>query len=336
MIKRYLLFACFFAGCLLQLSAQKGKAYAIVNTFHIKSPGYWDYLAINGNNLYVSHGTQVNILEKNTGDSLGIIPGTTGIHGIAFDGPDKKGFTSNGKLNNVFVFNLATFKVTGQIATGENPDAILYDPFSKKIITCNGRSKNLSVIDPVTEKVVATIPVGGKPETLVSDEAGKWFVNIEDKNEIVVVDAAAYVVLHHWALAPGEEPSGLAIDKTGKRLFAGCGNQQLIVVDGVTGKEIKTLPIGDGCDGVAYDAEKKTIYSSNGDDGTLTVIAQLSKDNYKVTENVPTKKGAKTLVVDAQTHKVYSSRGELKPQAKGEAGRPAMIPGTFEVLVIAN
>jgi YVTN family beta-propeller protein len=336
MIKRYLLFACFFAGSLLQLSAQQGKAYAIVNTFHIKSAGYWDYLAINGNNLYVSHGMQVNILEKNTGDSLGVIPGTTGIHGIAFDGPDKKGFTSNGKLNNVFVFDPATFKVTGQIATGENPDAILYDPFSKKVITCNGRSKNISVIDPLTEKVVATIPVGGKPETLVSDEAGKWFVNIEDKNEIVAIDASSYLVLHHWKLTPGEEPSGLAIDKAGKRLFAGCGNKWLIVLDAGTGAEIKKLPIGDGCDGVAYDAEKKTIFSSNGEDGTLTVITQLSKDTYEVAGNVPTKKGAKTLVVDELTHKVYSSRAELQVQAKGETGRPAMIPGTFEVLVIAN
>jgi DNA-binding beta-propeller fold protein YncE len=171
---------------------------------------------------------------------------------------------------------------------------------------------------------------------LVTDEAGKWYVNIEDKNEIVVVDAAAYSVLHHWTIAPGEEPSGLAIDKIGQRLFAGCGNQQLIVIDALTGQEIKKLPIGEGCDGVAYDAEKRTIYSSNGDDGTLTVIAQLSKDNYRVIENMPTKKGAKTLVVDAQTHKVFSARAELKPQEKGETGRPAMVPGTFEVLVIAN
>lgn len=332
---RTVLLVC-FCCCLLRLSAQESKKYSVVNTFPVKSSGYWDYLAINGNHLYVSHGTQVNILEKNTGDSLGIIPGTTGIHGIAFDNADKKGFTSNGRLNNVFVFDPVTFTITGKIATGENPDAILYDPFSKKIITCNGRSKNLSVIDPATEKVIATIPVGGKPETLVSDEAGKWFVNIEDKNEIVVIDAIAYRVLHHWKLAPGEEPSGLAIDKTSKRLFAGCGNKLLIVMNAETGKVIDKLPIGEGCDGVAYDAERKTIFSSNGDDGTLTMITQSSKDAYKVTGNVQTKKGAKTLVLDKQTHKIYSCRAELAPQAKDMSGKPLVIPGTFQVLVIAD
>jgi YVTN family beta-propeller protein len=319
MIKQSILFICLFSG---SLSAQK-----IVNTFHIKSAGSWDYLAINGNHLYVSHGTQVNILDKHTGDSLGIIEGTTGIHGIAFDGPDKKGFTSNGKLNNVFVFDPVNFKVSGQIATGENPDAILYDPFSKKIIVCNGRSHNISVIDPQTEKVISTIPVGGKPETLVSDEAGKWFVNIEDKNEIVAINASNYSVLNHWKLGPGEEPAGLAIDKAGKRLFAGCGNNLLIILDATTGKVLRKVPIGGGCDGTAYDAAKKTIYASNGDDGTLTII---SPDKVW---NLATKKGARTLVLDPSTHKIYTSCADLEAQATGKS---KMVPGTFQVLMIAN
>ena len=166
------------------VNAQSG--YKVTKTFHVASPGGWDYIAVNpnSNKLYLSHGTQVNILDKATGDSLGVIPNTTGVHGIAFNNAAGKGYTSNGRINNVTVFDLKTNAVLSQIATGENPDAIMYDEASKKIITCNGRSKDLTIIDAVSEKVVATIPVGGKPETAVTDNAGKLFVNIEDKNEI--------------------------------------------------------------------------------------------------------------------------------------------------------
>ena len=172
--------------------------------------------------MYVSHSTQVNILNKKTGDSVAVIENTTGVHGIAFDVADKKGFTSNGKLNSITVFDLNTNAVLAQIPTGSNPDAIMYEPFSKKIITCNGRSHNLSIIDPVNNKLIDSVDVGGKPETAVTDEAGKIFVNVEDKNEIVVIDAKTFKVLNHWSIAPGEGPTGLAYDSKTKRLFAGC------------------------------------------------------------------------------------------------------------------
>src|SRR4030095_178176 len=166
------------------------KEFHIIKTFHIQSAGGWDYIAVGpGNNrLYVSHGTQVNILDKTSGDSIGVIENTTGVHGIAFDKSQNKGFTSNGRLNNVTVFDLTTNKVITQIPTGANPDAIMYEPFTKKIITCNGRGKNLSIIDPVSNKLIDSIDVGGKPETAVSNGSGKFYVNIEDKNEIVEVD----------------------------------------------------------------------------------------------------------------------------------------------------
>ncbi|MES1226484.1 MAG: YncE family protein, partial [Bacteroidota bacterium] len=170
--------------------AQKTGSYHVAATFHIASSGGWDYIAAGpGNNrLYVSHGSQVNILDETTGDSIGVIPNTGGVHGIAFVPALGKGYTSNGRLNNITVFDLTTNQVLGQLPTGQNPDAIMYDPYSKMIITCNGRSNDLTIIDPTTEKTVATIAVGGKPETAVSDAAGKLYVNIEDKNEIVVVD----------------------------------------------------------------------------------------------------------------------------------------------------
>ena len=171
--------------------AQTGSGFSLTKTFKIGSPGGWDYISVGpGNKVYVSHGTQVNILDGKTGDSLGFIPNTTGVHGIAFDEPLGKGYTSNGRLNNVTVFDLKTFAVLGQIATGENPDAIMYDPWSKSIITCNGRSHDLSVIDAATGTVTATIPVDSKPETAVSDGAGTIYVNMEDKNSIGMVDLA--------------------------------------------------------------------------------------------------------------------------------------------------
>src|SRR5215469_12769188 len=156
--------------------------YKVVKTYHIASPGGWDYIAVNNGRLYVSHGTQVNILNEETGDSVGYIPNTTGVHGIAFDNASNKGYTSNGRLNTVTVFDLKTNEVVGQIPAGQNPDAIMYEPYTKMIITCNGRGKNLSLIDTKQGKTVDSIDVGGKPETAASDGNGKVFVNIEDKS----------------------------------------------------------------------------------------------------------------------------------------------------------
>ena len=308
----------------------------VINTLYIASSGGWDYLEVGPVNdwLYVSHGTQVNVLNKKTGDSVAVIENTTGVHGIAFDAANKKGFTSNGRLNTVTVFDMNTNKVLGQIATGQNPDAIMYEPFSKKIITCNGRSKNLSIIDPVLNKTVDSIDVGGKPETAVSDGAGKIFVNIEDKNEIVAIDIKTLKVLNHWSIAPAEGPTGLAYDKVTKRLFAGC-DKQLVVVDAVSGKVIATPAIGDGCDGVAFDVNKKNVYASNGD-GTITVIHEENANKFTVTENAVTKKGARTIAIDKTTGLLYLPTAEFEPMEPGQKGRPKMKAGTFQILVVGK
>ena len=236
------------------INAQTKTGLHITNTFRIASAGGWDYLEVGPVNdwLYVSHGTQVNILNKKTGDSVGVIENTTGVHGIAFDVANGKGYTSNGRINTVTVFDMQTNKVLAQISVGQNPDAISYEPYSKKIITCNGRGKNLSIIDPQQNTVIDSVDVGGKPETAVSNGAGKLFVNIEDKNEIVVVDTKTFKVVNHWSIAPGEGPTGLAYDKNTNRLFAGC-DKLLMVIDAINGTVIDKLPIGDGCDGVAFD-----------------------------------------------------------------------------------
>lgn len=325
-----------FATLMAVNNATAQSGYKLSNTFHIKSTGWWDYIAVNEttNKLYVSHGTQVNILDKTNGDSLGIIPNTEGVHGIAFINSLGKGYTSNGRSNNVTVFDLATNKVLTQIATGENPDAIFYEPYPKTIITCNGRSKNLSVINPLDNTVIATIPVEGKPETAVSDEAGKVFVNIEDKNEIVVIDITKHQVIAHWSLEPADGPTGLAIDITTKRLFAGC-EKQLVVMNADNGKIITKLPIGDGCDGVAFDNTSKLIFTSNGS-GTVTVIKENNATDFTVVDNVITKRGARTICVDEQSHKLYLPTAEFEPRPAGEKGRPKMIDGTFQVLVLTK
>jgi hypothetical protein len=315
------------------LNAQSKPGYKISKTFHIASDGGWDYVAVGpGNKLYVSHGTQVNILDKNTGDSLGVISNTTGVHGIAFDEAAGKGFTSNGRLNNVTVFDIKTDKELAHIATGENPDAIMFDSFSKMIITCNGRSKDLTVFDPVSYKIIATIPVGGKPETAVSDNAGKWFVNIEDKNEIIQVNSKTFMVEKHWSLSPGEGPTGLAIDNNSKRLFAGC-NKKLAVIDYTSGNLITTITIGDGCDGVAFDNKSKNIFTSNGS-GTMTVIKEESPTQFTISENVPTKRSARTIAIDEASQTLYLPAANLEPQAANAQGRPRTIPGSFQILVI--
>jgi len=316
------------------LFAQKG--FSILKTFHIQSLGGWDYIAIGpGNNrLYVSHGTQVNILDLNTGDSIGVIENTTGVHGIAFDKSQGKGFTSNGRINNVTVFDLATNNIITQIPTGANPDAIMYEPFSKTIITCNGRGKNLTIINPVNNSAIDSIPVGGKPETAVSNGTGMVYVNIEDKNEIDVVDMKTRLVVDHWNLAPGEEPTGLAIDRVTNRLFTACGNKFLIVLDASNGKIVGSYAIGDGCDGVAFDPINRQIFCSNGE-GTLSVFLEKDANTIEMISNVTTKRGARTITLNNETHLIYLPTAEFEPVV-APATRPKMIPGTFQVLVIGQ
>jgi DNA-binding beta-propeller fold protein YncE len=312
--------------------AQSAGGYKISKTFRIKSSGGWDYIAINNHQLYVSHGTQVNILDERTGDSTGVIPHTTGVHGIAFINRLGKGYTSNGRLNNVTVFDLKTNAILKQIPTGENPDAIFYDPYSKKIITCNGRSHDLIVIDPDHEKVIMTFPLPGKPETAVSDEAGKIYVNIEDKNAISEIDIRSGKVLNTWPLTPAKGPTGLVIDRKTKRLFSGC-EKMLVVLNSSNGKVTERLPIGEGCDGLAFDPQYRYVFASCGE-GSLYIAAEDSKGNCKIIGSVASKKSARTITIDKENHEVFLPAADI---GKGEPGkRPPVIPGSFQVLVFAR
>ena len=336
MKKNIILICLLLAAFTIQVSAQSG--YQIVKTFHVTSMGGWDYPAVDAisNKLYLSHGGQVNILDKFTGDSIGIINNTIGVHGVAFVPSLGMGYTSNGKTNNVTVFDLKTGATLTQIEVGKNPDWIMYDPFSKKIVTSNHSGGDLSLIDVNTNQVVATIAIGGtKLETVVSDEAGKLFVNLEDKNQIAEVDIAKAAVTNIWDLSPSESPTGLAIDIKTKRLFSTC-DKTLVVMDATNGKIVATVPIGEGCDGAAFDPASKLIFTSNGS-GTVSVVKEVSANVFKLVETIITKRGARTISLDSKTHMLYLPTADYEPlPADAPKGtRAKMIPGSFQVLVLA-
>ena len=327
-----------FFLCLVQLIAggqllAQASGFRVAKIFHIASSGGWDYIAVGpeNNRLYVSHGTQVNILNESTGDSVGVIPNTIGVHGIAFVPELGKGYTSNGRLNNVTVFDLKSNQILGLITAGTNPDAIMYDDYSKMIITCNGRSQDLSLIDPVSGNLKYTIPVNGKPETAVTDGKGKIYVNIEDMNQIIAVDVDQRKVTDRWSLSPAESPTGLAFDAKNNRLFAGC-DKMLVVVDAGSGKVTDRIPIPGGCDGVAFDAQLELVFASCGS-GQLSIIRKNKNGIYELMENVPTKASARTLALNQKTHTLYLPAGEFQ-KTTVEGSRPPLVPGTFQVLVV--
>jgi len=334
-----------FIGILLlsaQLTfAQTEAGYKVQHTFHIGGSGGWDYISVNPEfkRIYVSHSTLVNIIDENTGDSVGVIPNTTGVHGIAFVNSIGKGFTTNGKLNSVTVFDLKTNKIIEQIKTGAGPDAIIYDEFSKKVIVCNGKGKELTIIDPSTDKVIDSIALGGKPETPATDNAGNIYVNIEDKNIVVHIDTKTFKIKDSWPVGKGDSPSGLAIDVKYKRLFIGCGNKLMVVMNAENGNVITELPIGEGCDGTDFDPGTGNAFSSNGE-GTITIIHEDNPSAFKVVANIPTKKGARTSTIDTQTHQLFlpvANFGDTPPVTETVPHpRPKVIDGTFEILVVGK
>ena len=284
----------------------------------------------------VSHATHVVVIDTATDKVVGDIPGTNGVHCIAFSEKLGKGWTTNGRDNTVTIFDLKTLKVLGTLPTGKNPDAIVYDPASKRIFAFNGASANVTVIDAVNGKVVGTIELGGRPEFAALDGKGTVFINIEDKSEVVAIDSAKMTIKSRWPIAPGEEPTGIALDAKTMRLFMVCANKKMIVMDAVTGKVLSDLPTGDGTDGAEFDPGTKFACSSNGE-GTLTVVHEDAKDKFTVAENVTTQRGARTLAVDTKTHKVYLPTAQFgatpAPTAERPRPRPPIVPNSFVILV---
>jgi DNA-binding beta-propeller fold protein YncE len=321
--------------------AASGPGYKVVNTYKIGGEGGWDYLVADAaaRRLYISRATHVIVLDLDSGKNVGDIADTPGVHGIALAPELGRGFTSNGREGTVSVFDLKTLATVSKIKVGDNPDAILYDSLTKRVFTFNGRSQDATAIEAASGKVLGTIKLDGKPEFAVSDGKGEVFVNIEDKSELTAIDPNKLEVRAKWPLAPCESPSGLSMDKKNRRLFVGCENKMMAVVDADSGKVLATPAIGDGVDATTFDDETGLAFASCGE-GVLSVIREDSPEKFSVAESVPTQAGARTLALDAKTHKVYVVTANFGPPPAATAENPhprrSIVPDTFVVLVVAK
>jgi DNA-binding beta-propeller fold protein YncE len=326
------------ALCPITANAQTGSEhYHVLTTLILGGEGGWDYLTFDdvSRHLFISHSTHVMVYEVDTRKIVGDIANTEGVHGIAIANEFGHGFISNGKSNSVLMFDLKTLDTLKRITVGGNPDAIIYDPFSKMVVVCNGKTENAMLIDASTGIVKKTIPLGGGPEFAVSDLNGRVFINVEDKNEVVEIDMKNSKVLHHWKLGAGEGPSGIAMDRNTHRLFIGCANKLMVIVNSDNGKILGKFPIGEGVDAVVFDPEKKMAISSNRE-GNLAIIREISADKFEVAETVTTQPGARTEALDEKTHDLYLVTSDFGPAPEATKEHPhphpSIMPNTFRLL----
>jgi DNA-binding beta-propeller fold protein YncE len=316
--------------------------YKVVRHIAIGGEGGWDYLTVDAasRRIFVSHATQVVVVDADSGKVVGRIPKTEGVHGIAIAADLHRGFISNGRTSTMTVFDLDTLATLDEVkTTGDRPDSILYDAATKRVLTFNAAGKNATVFDASTHAVTGTIDLGGQPEFAQADGQGRVFVNIEDTSELAVIDAKAMTVVRRWKLAGCEEPSGLAIDHAHHRLFSGCDNEVMAVSDWDAGRVVATVPIGEGVDGNAFDESRQVAFSSNGGSATLTIVAEHAGDHYDVLDNVATKRGARTIALDRKTGHLFLPTADFGPvpAATTEQPRPRapILTDTFELLEIA-
>jgi DNA-binding beta-propeller fold protein YncE len=332
--------AILFAGFLRVYAIVPGPSgYQVVKSIPIGGDGGWDYCIVDSNarRVYVSHATHVVVLDADTDAIVGDIPDTQGVHGIVLASDLGRGFVSNGRANTVTIFDLKTLKTISTVGTGgQNPDAIFYDAASKRVFAFNGRSASVTAINGVDGSVVKMFPLGGKPEFAVGSGNGHVFVNIEDKSELLEIDAQNLAVTQRWPLAPCKEPSGLAMDTKNRRLFAVCDNNMMAVVNAENGKVIATPKIGDDPDAAGFDPEMQLAFSSNGGSGTLTVVHEDSADKFSVVEDVPTKKYARTMAIDFKTHNIFLPVAEFEEVTPQGERRPPMKPNSFQVLLVSK
>lgn len=340
-MKRFFLsVSCVFL-LLATMAMAADSGYHVVHTYKLGGEGGWDYLTMDSaaRRLYISRATHVIVLDADSGNVVGDIPDTPGVHGIALAPELGRGFVSNGREGTVTIFDIKTLKPITKVNAGENPDCILYDPATKRVFTFNGRSHDSTAIDAATGKVLGTIKLEGKPEFAVSDGKGAVFVNIEDKSQLDAIDPQKLEVKASWSLAPCEEPSGLAIDRKHRRLFSGCHNKMMAVVDADTGKVVATPPIAEGVDANAFDPQTDLAFASCGE-GVLVVVREDSPHKFTVKENAPTEAGARTMALDEKTHQIYTVTAKFGPPPAPTAENPrpwhTILPDTFVVLVLTR
>jgi YVTN family beta-propeller protein len=329
--------------CLASLATASNFAaaasYEVAQRFALGGDGGWDYLSVDSPRhlLYLSRATHVAVLDTHTGKLVGDIGDTPGVHGIAIAADLGKGYISAGKADQVKVFDLTTRKVSSGIAVGSKPDAILYDRGTHQVFAFNGHSDNVSVIDASTDRVVDTVALGGAPEFARTDGQGNVFVNIEDKNELVQLDAKTRKVMARLNLPGCDGPTGLALDAANHRSFSVCSNAAMTILNTVTGKAVTTLPIGKGVDGADFDPDSHNAFSANGE-GTLTIVHESDPDHFAVIQTLNTAQGARTVALDPATHQLFlptANFGPATPTSLDAHPRPPILPGSFFVLAIA-
>lgn len=321
---------------------QTGKSgYKILQKISLPGDGGWDFLTVDSINrrVYITHADRVQVLDADTMKLVGTVDNVPRPHGVVVLPELGKGYVSSGQPGSVVVFDLKTLKRLSEIHTSPDTDVILYDAPCGKILTFDGDSKNATVIDPTTDKVVQTVTLEGAPEVAVSNGKGLLFDNLEDKSMILKMDAKTMKVLKSWPLAPGESPSGLSMDAKHSRLFSGCRNKLLVVMNAKNGKVVQTLPIGDHVDGTFFDPDTNTIFSSN-DDGTLAVTHEDSPNKYTLVENVQTEPGARTMALDFKTGHIFMPTAQMGEQPTPTKDNPKprrkIVPGTFHILVLGK
>jgi DNA-binding beta-propeller fold protein YncE len=323
------------ATLLIFTAAFAAEGFHVINKIKIGGSGGWDYLTVDNasHRLFVSHGSQVEVVDLDKGEKTGVIAETPGVHGIAIANDLGKGFISAGQSNGAIIFDLKTLQKTGQVTTERNPDAICYEPKTKRVFTFNHSANSATAIDAVTDKAISSFQIGDTPEFCAVDGAGMVYANLEGSSEVVEIDAAKAQVTRRAKLAPCEGPTGLAIDVKNRKLFSSCG-EVMAVTDIATMKVIATPRIGAGADGAGFDPDLGLAFSSNGRDGTLSII-KLVNGKYENVDTVQTGAGARTMTVDTRLHRVYESVAETKPP-EGGRGRGQVVPDSFGVLVLGK
>jgi YVTN family beta-propeller protein len=328
--------ACVLA---LQITAAAEDAYKFVAEIPIGGEGGWDILTIDASahRLYLSHATKVVVVDLTKNAVAGEIADTPGVHGFVVAPELHRGFSSNGKEAKTSVVDLTTFKTISKIDTGESPDALVYEPHRGEVYVFNHKGNSATVIDGKTAKIVSTIPLGGSPEFAAADSAaGRVYCNLEDKNEVVVIDTTKHEVIARWPVAPGEEPGGIALDAAHNRLFVGCHNKMMAMLDTEAGKVIATVPIGERADGCAFDDAMQIAFASCGD-GTTTIAKEETPQKLTVVQTLKTERGARTMALDPSTHRIYLPSAQFQPPPApspgASPGRPTIVPNTLKVLV---
>jgi DNA-binding beta-propeller fold protein YncE len=317
-------------------SAAAAPHYGFITQIHLAGDGGWDYLSIDaaGRRLYVAHGDHVDVIDIDHNTLVGSIANTQGVHGVAIAHRLGRGYISDGQTAQASIVDLNTLATIARVATGDGPDAIAYDPVHNEVYTFNGRGHSATVFDAQSGNVVATIALPGRPEFAVADAAsGRVYDNIEDKNLIVAIDARSHAIVDQWPIAPGEGASGIDIDSAHQRLFVGCHNQRMLMIDASNGRVMASVPIGKGVDANAFDPGTQLAFSATGE-GTVTIAHEDSAEQLSVVQTLQTQAGARTMALDPSTHNIYLATADLVPAPPGSPpGRPAIVPGSFRILV---